>query len=167
MAEKHHFHTCLRICLDIEFWGGNHAPSECWGACFIVFSAEVLCRHWEVQMRCDHCSTCVSNAFSSLFSLHRLYPSKTLSTFLGCLVFWHLIGLAVSYDSFCFCCVNGNFFFISSFIVLSLLPFLLMSLARRLSISFIFWKNQLWLSLIFSTLFHLFPLWFLWSLWFF
>ena len=53
------------------------------------------------------------------------------------------VGLVVSYDSLCFYCVHGNFFFIYSFIDLSLLPFLLMSLARRLSILFIFSKNQL------------------------
>ena len=65
----------------------------------------------------------------------------------------HLIGIqllvVVSCDPLYFYGVNCNFFFFSNFIDMSPLPFFLKSLAKGLSIFFIFSKNQLQVSSIF------------------
>ena len=65
--------------------------------------------------------------------------------------------VAVSYGPLCSCDVSSNFFYISNFIDLGPLPFFLMSLAKGLSILFIFSGNQLLVLLIFVfslSLFH-------------
>ena len=68
--------------------------------------------------------------------------------FLVSLLYWLLFLL------FYFCGVSCNFsFFISDFIDLDHLLFFLLSLAKGLSILFIFSKNQLLVSLIFSIVF--------------
>ena len=76
--------------------------------------------------------------------------------------------IVVSYDSLYFFVVCCNFFFISNFIDLSLRSFFLIRLVNRLSILFVFLKNQLLVLLIFalspSILFHLFLFWSLWFL---
>ena len=58
------------------------------------------------------------------------------------------------YDLFYFCDVYCNFFVISNFIVLSLLPFCIGKSSWRF-INYIFSKNQLLLSLIFSFVFFI------------
>ena len=62
--------------------------------------------------------------------------------------------IIVSHDPWYFCGVSCNFFFISNFIDLSLLPFILIvSLANGLSIFFIFTKKWYFASLIFAIVF--------------
>ena len=93
---------------------------------------------------------------SSWCSLGRLRLSNNLmaSYFIDV---WLL--LVVSYDRLYFSGVNCNFsFLISDFIPLDTLPFFLMSLAKGLSILFIFSKSQLLVSLSISFIL-------LWSLW--
>ena len=73
---------------------------------------------------------------------------------LGCPFYWYIVGYSSLYDPLYFCGVSCNFFLISNFTVLSSLPFfLLMNLSKDLSILFIFSKNQLLVSLMFSIAF--------------
>ena len=91
---------------------------------------------------------------SSWFSLGRLFLSKNLSissrllSFLG-----HIIACSSLLWSLYFYGVSFNFSFISNFIDLSILSFLLDELAKGLSVLFIFSKSQLLVSLIFAIVF--------------
>ena len=94
------------------------------------------------------------------FSFRRLYFLGIYPFILGCPFYWCLI-VVIFYDPLYCCGVVYNFSFISDFIDLVPLFFLLMSLAKGLSILFIFSKNQLLVSLIFSAVvlsLHLFLL---------
>ena len=87
------------------------------------------------------------------------------------LLVFHFIGIqllvVVSYDSLCFCGISYNFsVFISNFIDFGAYHFL-MNLAEDLSILFIFSKDQLLVSVIFSIILSIFHLFLLWSLCFF
>ena len=90
---------------------------------------------------------------SSWFSVGRLYLSKNLSISSRLSFFFFSIQLliVVSYDPLCICVVCCNFFFISNFIDLNIL-FFLMSLANGLSILYIMSKNQLLVLLIFAII---------------
>ena len=83
---------------------------------------------------------------------------------LGCPFYWHIIVCNILLWSFDICDVSCKFSFISDFIQVFFL-FFLMSLAKDLSIFFIFSKNQLLVLLIFpifkNFLFRLFLLSFL------
>ena len=90
-------------------------------------------------------------SISSWFCLGRLYIEESVH-FFSC----SSISLAfvIYYDPLHFCGVSCNFSFsISDFMDLGLIFFSLMSLARDLSILFIFSKNQILVSLIFSIVF--------------
>ena len=77
------------------------------------------------------------------------YTSVRICPFLpDCSFYWHIVAHSGPYDPLYFSVVCCNFF-ISYFIDLKFL-FYLMSLANSLSISFIFWKNQLLVLLIFA-----------------
>ena len=85
---------------------------------------------------------------------------------LGCPICYHKLFIVVSDDPLYFCGSSCNFFFISDFIYLGPL-FFLMSLVKGLSILFILSKNQLFVSLIFSLVFSLFFICFISDLYYF
>ena len=68
----------------------------------------------------------------------------------GCPFYQYIFAYSSLLWSLYFCGVSCNFIFISNFIDLGTLSFLLKSLAKGLSILFIFSKNQLLVSLIIS-----------------
>ena len=92
---------------------------------------------------------------------------RTCPFLAGCSVYWRVVPCSSLLRSFIFCGVCSNFFFTSNCIDFSPLPFFLMSLAKGLSLSFIFSKNQLLVLLIFAIVSITFVnLFLLWSLWF-
>jgi len=128
--------------------------------------------YWKILNRSFNFSVVISLfmfSISSWFRLGRLYLSKNCPFFFQVV---HLIGIqllvVVSCDPLYFYGFNCNFFFFSNFLDMSPLPFFLKSLAKVLSIFFIFSKNQLQVSSIFVIVFFWsqFHLFLLWSLWF-
>ena len=88
-------------------------------------------------------------AISSCFSLASLHLAKICAFLRGCPFYWPIVACSSLLWSFVFLCFPCNFFFVSNFLDLRPL-FFLMSLAKGLSILFIFSKNQLLVLLIFT-----------------
>ena len=82
-----------------------------------------------------------------IFSISSWLSWKTKTEFVHFFEVFHFIGIlllvVLSYDALYFCSVPCNFFFISTFIDLTPLPLFVMSLAKGLSILFIFQRIQL------------------------
>ena len=144
----------------MTFWNSfRRIGTNSFSKCSVKFTFEVfkswsfVC--WEIFSQDFNFSVCVWSVhifFSSYFILGRLYLS------MNCFEVAHFIVIqlfiVISYDYWYFGEVSCNFsFFISNFTDLSPLPYFLMSLAKGLSVLFIFPKNQFLVSLIFVIVF--------------